>query len=432
MIIDHGGSRKKYIPREYRRVDSRRCAGYFGIVRILVYSFYFPPHGGPGALRPVKFMRYGTRHGLEFAVVASAPGDYNVRDESLLEEIPPGTLVLRTPEGADPLKFIRDRKPKGIHAPKSDYFFLPDNKIWWIRPAHRLGVLAEFEPDIVWATCPPYSAALAARRTARELGVPLALDFRDPWTRNPNRPKLPPPHRAFNRYLARKTLRSADLVTGVYRAIVDEVRELAPEVRVAHLPNGYDSADFPDELPSPEPGNTLELFYLGTIYPGLNYPLPNLEALAERQNVKLTVAGRYPECFRDHISRLGISERVNLLGYLPRKEALERAAGADALLLYIDGRPLNAGQITSKSYEYLGLERPILAAVPPGGAAEELLGNYETARIIPPGSAKEAGAALDKLLEPKRNGNLPSGDRPPELSREALTEKWIMLLRELL
>jgi len=395
-------------------------------MKILAFSFYFPPHGGPGAIRPLKMLKYASAMGVEATVIAAAESDYNVHDETLLDEIPDSIEVLRTPPDIDPLRFIRRRAPGRIHAPASDYFFLPDNKRWWIRPAARLGAMALPDADIVWATCPPYSAAIAAKRTAEELGVPLALDFRDSWTENPIRPRLPQPHRAINRHIARKTVRRAALITGVYDAICNEMRRFAPDSRIEYLPNGYPPEDF-DGLNFASDTDSLTLFYLGTIYPNIRYPWPILEAIAEVPGVRLRVAGRYPDRLIDDIERLGLNDRVELLGFLPHRKALQVGASSDVSLLYIDPRPGGGGLTTCKAYEYIGLGKPILAALP-DGEAESLLRGIENATIIPPEDKKAAISALIELSNKYKNSELTRIEPNSEFSRRKQAEKWAGLL----
>lgn len=398
-------------------------------MKALVYSFYFPPHGGPGAIRPLKMLKYASELGLEGTVICAAEGDYNVRDDSLTVEIPASFEVLRTPERLDPLSFIRKRKPGAIHAPISDYFVLPDNKIWWIRPASKLGVMAAPSADFVWATCPPYSTAMAARRAADALGLPLILDFRDSWTENPIRPKLPLPHRIVNRRLARKTVRRADLITGVYDAICDEMRRFAPEVRVEYIPNGYAPEDF-DGLDFSRKNDELTLFYLGTIYPDIRYPWPVLEAMAETPGVRLRIAGRYPQRLSEDIARLGLGDRIDLLGFLPHREALQVGAEADVSLLYIDPRPGGKGLTTCKAYEYIGLGNPILACLP-DGEARELLEDIPNAHLIAPEDVQSATMALADLKAKFSTNalqrNIPTG----RYSRKKQAEEWFGMVREI-
>ncbi|HDR90687.1 MAG TPA: hypothetical protein ENN75_00405 [candidate division Zixibacteria bacterium] len=398
-------------------------------MKALVYSFYFPPHGGPGAIRPLKMLKYASEQGLEGTVICAAEGDYNVRDDSLTVEIPASFEVLRTPERLDPLSFIRKRKPGAIHAPISDYFVLPDNKIWWIRPASKLGVMALPSADFVWATCPPYSAAMAARRAADALNLPLILDFRDSWTENPMRPKLPLPHRLVNRRLARKTIRRADLITGVNDAICDEIRRFAPKSPVACIPNGYAPEDF-EGLDFAEKNDELTLFYLGTIYPDIRYPWPVLEAMAEVPGVRLRVAGRYPQRLTDDIARLGLGDRIDLLGFLPHREALQVGADSDISLLYIDPRPGGRGLTTCKAYEYIGLGNPILGFLPEGEAMD-LLRDIPNAIIIAP---EDKGAAMTSLIELKETfaanalvKHIPTG----RYSRKNQAEEWFEMVREI-
>ncbi len=398
-------------------------------MKILAFSFYFPPHGGPGALRPLKMLKYAAPLGAEGVVVAAAEGDYSVRDASLEAEIPSEFMVVRTPPGNDPLRFFRRRMGGVIHAPKSDYLFLPDNKIWWINLASRLGVKALPNADIVWATCPPFSAALAARRAAMELRVPLVLDFRDSWTRNPNRPPLPFFHRAVNRMLATKAINSASAVTCVYKSIGREIEGLVPGKAFEVIPNGYDPEDMPPRFTATDSVDILSICYLGTIYPDLNYILPFLLAMKEVPEIKLSIVGRYPDKLKHDVSRFGLSKRVEFIDYREHRQALAIAGLADALLLYIDNRPLNLGQITSKTYEYMGLGKPILACIPRGGEADELLKSYSGGIRVTTECIGAIAQALQDLLDAKRTGTLSSPTPPPEFDRSALAERWFKLMQ---
>jgi len=401
-------------------------------MRVLAFSFYFPPHGGPGSIRPLKMLKYGSRLGLEGTVIAASESDYSICDDSLLGEVPSSFEIVRTPTGLDPLGFLRRARPGLIHAPKSDYIFLPDNKTWWVNPAVYLGTQLEPRADIIWATCPPYSAGTAAMIAARELGVPLVLDFRDSWTRNPNRPRLTFIHRLINRAKARRVVSSASLVTCVYEAICTEMSELAPGTDVVHLSNGYDPEDQPAKRPKEIRGDKLRLFYLGTIYPNLNYPLPVLEAMLGLPEVSLCIAGRYPTRLLMDIERLGIGEQVELLGYLPHRESLERASAADLMLLYIDSRPLNRGQITSKTYEYLGLGKAILACVPDNGEAAALLEGYCGAFLADPCNTDRIYGILEEILDRKMSGNLPVTEPREEHSRSFIARQWVDLLYDVI
>ncbi len=397
-------------------------------MKALVYSFYFPPHGGPGAIRPLKMLKYASALGLEGTVITAAEGDYNVRDDSLAAEVPESFEVLRTPARLDPLSFIRKRKPGAIHAPISDYFVLPDNKVWWIRPASRLGIMATDDADFVWATCPPYSAAIAAKRAAEALGLPLVLDFRDSWTENPIRPRLPLPHRLVNRGLARRTVRGAALISGVYEAICDEMRRFAPKSQIICIPNGYAPEDF-EGLDFSRENDELTLFYLGTIFSDIRYPWPVLEAMAEVPGIRLRVAGRYPQRFLDDIARLGLTERVELLGFLPHREALQAGADSDVSLLYIDPRPGGGGLTTCKAYEYIGLGNPILAFLP-DGEAKDLLIDVSNATMILPENKDYAKIALIELKDRFAAKSLGRITPTGRYSRKNQAEEWFGHIKE--
>jgi len=208
------------------------------------------------------------------------------------------------------------------------------------------------------------------------------------------------------------------------------MRGLAPGARIELLPNGYDLSDNPTELPTADRNAPLKIFYLGTIYPGLNYPHSFLKAFAKLENTTFTVAGRYPEDLKKDIARLGIENRVALLGYLSREEALRAARNSDIMLLYIDSRPLNLGQITSKTYEYLGLGKPILACLPLFREAAGLLKKYPTHYIVNPDDEKAMEEKIGELIRLKRENKIPKNTPPQEFDRKYIAEKWIGFIRQ--
>jgi len=400
-------------------------------MRILVYSFYFPPHGGPGSLRPVKLLKYMSENNLQGTIVSCSLEDYSIFDKSLMSEIPQNFDIIRTPRKANPFRFIKNSASSGIHSPRSDYLFLPDNKIWWVRKAVEMGIRAEPHADLVWATCPPFSAAIAAKNAAVRLDVPLALDFRDSWLKNPNRPRLTAIHRAINRKKARECVQRASLVTCVYDAIRNEVRELTQNSKIELIPNGYDPQDFENIHTATHSENHLKIFYLGTLYSSFNYPLPILRAMAELKNITLEIVGRYSDRLLEDTKKLGIEDRIILNDFMPHRDALKKAAQADVMLLFVDKRLYSDGQITSKAYEYIGLGKPIIACVPIGGEADILMRNIDNAVTIDTDDESTIIEVLRKFSLKKETRNLQNITPSQKYSRKVHAQKLWDLFREI-
>ena len=204
-------------------------------------------------------------------------------------------------------------------------------------------------------------------------------EFRDGWCFEPLRPAFPTAAQRFlDRWLERRVVQTADMVIGVTRPISDDL-ELRLGVKAAYIPNGWDPAAAPDEVPPPDAirrSGVVTLVHTGALSGGWGRdPRPLLQALqivrseSEITPVRLVHAGRLTTDDRELIDRFGAAGAVECLGVLPRAVALASQRAADALVL-ITSR--NTSEATSKLYEYIAAGRPIVA----------LAENNEAARIV--------------------------------------------------
>ncbi|HET9235040.1 MAG TPA: glycosyltransferase, partial [Candidatus Eisenbacteria bacterium] len=237
--------------------------------RVLVVSYYFPPSGGPGVQRILKFVKYLPEFGFDPAVLTVAGGDYPARDESLVDEIPNGVAVLRTriPEPYSLYRKLTGKqkgsavdvnvnRPRGQRLPVSEriaewvrgMLFVPDARVGWLvtglEPgrdfARRLGT------DIVYSSSPPYTCALLGRAIARGAGVPWVPELRDPWTEFLSAPRRPEPARTFERRLERGIYRDAPRLVVAWPGIAADLQAKYPSEdtsKVRLIPNGYDPED---------------------------------------------------------------------------------------------------------------------------------------------------------------------------------------------
>ena len=260
--------------------------------------------------------------------------------------------------------------------------FFPDEEVLWLPGAVRAGVRAHQGRPVaaIFSSSPPITSHLAAGRVAKRIGVPWVADFRDPWIGNAFARPLPAPYRAIQRRLERSIVEGATRVVLATERMRVQYADRYPEQadRFVHLPNGYDLADLeaePRGNGSPTETGAFRIVYAGSVYGEreLTIFLDGVEVLLARRPELRTVLRvefvGWLSAANEAIARHrlpSLDPVVRHVGFVPRAEAIARQRSADAglvLLSDIGDRSLFA---TSKLYEYLGLDLPVLAVVPQG------------------------------------------------------------------
>jgi glycosyltransferase involved in cell wall biosynthesis len=369
--------------------------------RVLVVSYYFPPSGGPGVQRILKFVKYLPDFGFDPAVLTVAEGDYPARDESLLDEIPAGVPVLRTriPEPYGLYRRLTGKKkgsavdvnvnrPRGQRVPASErlaewvrgMFFVPDARVGWLLTGVRPGIefARRIRADIVYSSSPPYTCALLGRAIAQGAGIPWVPELRDPWTEFLSAPRRPEPARAFDRRLERGVYHDAPRLVIAWSGIGADLRRKYPEEdpsKFRLVPNGYDLEDMSGVEPVQNPRFTM--VYTGSLY-GVRNPETFLEAIGrllargdlDPDRVRIRFIGRFGEEVRTMFRNPDVAPVVEERGYLPHADSVAELLGAHALLLVVDDVPGSEHIVPGKVFEYLGARRPILAVGPEGDVAQ--------------------------------------------------------------
>jgi glycosyltransferase involved in cell wall biosynthesis len=227
----------------------------------------------------------------------------------------------------------------------------------------------------------------------------------------------------------------ADAIVAAADAIADEARALSPRGPVVTIANGCDFDDFAGL--AYERADRFRLTHAGSFF-GRRDPKPFLRALAESglEDVVVRFVGDFRSEDREFAESLGVLDRVELPGYVTRRRSLELQRNSDALLLLIpDAGGRGRGVLSGKVFEYLAAERPILAAVPPDGAAAALIRDAGAGVVAAPDDVAALREALADLHGRWRDGKLAGTPLSPEwrtkLSRNARVEELAELLGSL-
>ena len=316
---------------------------------------------------------------------------------------------------------------------------VPDENVPWstiatpfaIRLVRREGI------DVVLTTSPPPSLHLLGATVKRTTGAAWVADLRDPLTSHPHR-------RGYESRLARVkestvggvgrlVASQADAIVAASEPIAEEMRALEPKGKVVTIANGCDFDDFASL--EHHTSDRLRITHAGHFH-GKRDPRPFLRALAESglDDVVVRFAGDFRVADREYAEALGLGDRVELLGEVSRRRSLELQRDSDVLLLLI---PESGGRgkdvLTGKIYEYLAAERPILAAVPPDGAAAQLVREAGAGVVVPSDDVEGLRDALLDLHRQWQEGRLDGTPLSPELrarlSRGSRVEELADVLR---
>jgi glycosyltransferase involved in cell wall biosynthesis len=411
-------------------------------VKVLLVTMYFPPAGGGGVQRPLKLAQYLPALGIETHVLAPDDPKWVHRDPEL--RIPTQAWVHRVhyvgPKARKPAEELHgtDGLERAlVHARgAARRLLVPDASVTWnltaipaaIRIARREAV------DVVITTSPPGSVHFVGAAVKKAAGARWLADLRDPLIANPHRRADTPATRAkqaANAGLARLVARQADAISCVSDAIADEVRTLDPRGVVRTIANGCDFDDFAGLEYTP--AARFRITHAGSFF-GKRDPRPFLQALQESGlDAVARFVGDFRSADREWAEVLGLGDRLELVPYAPRAASLRLQRDSEALLLLVpEAGGRGRGVLSGKVFEYLAAGRPILAAVPPDGAAAELIRETGAGVVVAPEDVAGMRSALEGLHERFLDGGLPSVELSEEdrhgLSRQARVEETAELL----
>jgi glycosyltransferase involved in cell wall biosynthesis len=424
--------------------------------RVLIISYYFPPMGMGGVQRATKFAKYLPSFGWKPFVLTVKDVEYLAKDPSLLEELPLEVEVVRT-GSFDPLRisfilksFFKKRQPKNKSVTKntlgksklSSWLFFPDNKIGWIPFALFAGLklVREEKIDLIFTTSPPPSLHLVGYLLKLLTGKPWVADFRDPWIGFHYEDYPTPFHLWLKNRLSGLITQNAKAIVSINEKITQRFLSLYPFIQnIQTVPNGYDESDF--NLPPSMKTESFIIAYLGTFSPdhdpepfllGLKSLLDERKVLKEK--IKFIHIGLCIGMDLDGmIKKYGLSGVVERRGYLPHKEALAQLQDASAFLLTTSPSPEAEMISTSKLFEYIPLKKPILAIVPPDGAASQVVSLLNLGKVISPAELAEIKRQLLSFFSDWEKGNLSldvDEGKIKMFSREFLTSRLASLFDE--
>ena len=435
--------------------------------RVLIITYYWPPSGGSGVQRWLKFSKYLPEYGWQPVVYTPSNPELPARDESLLSEIPIQAEILEQPikepyavyrkwmgrsskqPVVNPL-VSRDKKTwkEKVSLLIRANLFVPDPRILWVKPSisYLTDYLKEYPVDAIVSTGPPHSMHLIARGIKREFPwIPWIADFRDPWTRIfyfKHLPMMPGILRRHRRMEA-SILKMADEVVVVsqqmqkeYQQVITQ-RRLGQRDKVQVITNGYDEADFVGHQNPLEKG--FHILHTGLLSEDGN-PEVCWEVLGNRYRrdpdfrrlLRITLIGKTDAAVLASIRRNGLENALTDLGYLPHNLISAYQRNAALLLLPLRKEPEAKGILTGKFFEYLAAQRPIMAFGPCDGDVAAILKTTGSGKIFDWSDREGVSHAIHLLFTAFQNGEptpwIADPDTIRQYSRKELTHRMVELL----
>lgn len=365
--------------------------------KVLVITYYWPPAGGPGVQRWLKFVKYLRDFDVEPVLYIPENPHYPLIDNTFLKDIPNDLVIYKHPikEPYRLASFFSSKKTKrissGIIQSKDQSFiekmflwvrgnlFIPDARKFWVKPSvnYLRGVLEKEGIDTIITTGPPHSVHLIGYYLKQTKAVNWIADFRDPWTTIGYHKKLKLTSSAKRKHklLESKVLKSADKII-VTSATTKKEFEQITEQPIKVITNGYDS-----EISSTQKlDEKFTISHIGSMLTGRN-PVKLWQVLSDllknnidfKNALHLQFIGVISDDVLQSLNDFGLQTHFKVVGYVSHEKALEFQKTSQILLLVEIDSLDTIGIIPGKLFEYMAAKRPILGVGPK---------NWEVADIV--------------------------------------------------
>lgn len=421
---------------------------------VLFIVYYFPPMGGSGVQRPLKFIKYLRDYGWNPIVICPEPGAYQFFDSSLeaeLKMIDPE--IIRIKANTPFHKFGGTQRKTGLISGKvakilrsiSTKIYFPDNKKGWIKPAVEMGlnIIKEKDIKLIFSTAPPFSNHIIAQKLADKTGIPYIVDYRDLFVGNHFNANANAKYQSKKNDVERKWLMKSSGVTVLDKFAKKHLNKVYKSLELNYkiIPHGYDHQDFinPQKSIIDYKEKKLNFMYSGLFYEE-NQPDIFLKGLKKaflkipdlRNCMHLHFQGGIDKRIQKLIKELGIEANVTTYGYVNHDLSISNLLKADVLWM-ISNFAENLKQIKSgKLFEYIGTKKPILGLLH-DGAATELLNKYGAGFTASPTDENAVSKQIEVIFQLWKSGNLPSGNQDiiKEFDRNKITSELALFFDEI-
>ncbi|WP_435415734.1 glycosyltransferase family 4 protein [Polaribacter aestuariivivens] len=420
-------------------------------MKVLIITYYWPPAGGSGVQRWLKFVKYLQDFDIEPIVYTVDNENYPKEDTSLINEIPKGITVLKQPIW-NPQNTLfwkkKSQKKEGVSNLSNNKIlsfirgnvFIPDPKIFWVKPSVKFlqNYLLENNIDVIISSGPPHSMHLIAQKLRAKNNVKWIADFRDPWTdlyytKDFNQGKFA---LKKNKKLEKEVLNKADCILTVSNSLKKVFEKNSTNVNV--ITNGFD-----DEVLLEKPialDNKFTISYIGLL-PKQSNPKLLFKVLQKllkeneelKNDLQLNFIGDISEDVKNEIQKYNLESLSIFKGYVSHQEAILYQKKSQVLLLLIPNVPNNEGILTGKLFEYLTAKRPILAIGNENSDLSKILKDTNAGIVVNYENEKKLTTEILRLYEKYKSGKLEvNPENIQQYHRKELTGKLAKIIKKII
>ena len=425
--------------------------------KILIITYYWPPAGGPGVQRWLKFAKYLPDFGWKPIIYTPENPSYPLLDESLIKDVPKDIEMVKT-KIWEPYQLAEklNKSNKKFKAGQFDVgknqswksklsiwvrgnFFIPDARVFWVKPSTTFleKYLTENKIDVVVTSGPPHSMHLIGLNLKKKLpNLKWIADFRDPWTEISyyKHLKLTKSSDQKHRFLESEVFKNADITLATSYADAENFRKNG--ANAVCITNGFDESDNTKTLLLSDSQTRFTISYIGVLeqlrnpenlWKVLNDLVKNNSDFAEKFSLKFV--GRVDDKILENLENLSLKNHIQNLGYLPHGMAVEEMSKTSLLLITNFPSEASKGIIPGKIFEYLATGKQILSFGPKDADVSRILDETNAGQHFSYDDSEKLKQFILEKFELWKTGNL--GDNTENIeqfSRKNLTQKLSEIL----
>ena len=422
--------------------------------KILIISYYWPPAGGPGVQRWLKFAKYLPEFNISPVLFVPENANYPINDNSLKSEVSKDLEIIKLPifelsNFFPSLKSLNSIRSGNISKNKNQSilqkvvffirgnFFIPDMKIFWKRNSVNFlkNYLSENNIETIITTGPPHSIHLIGLELKRKLNINWISDFRDPWVNLNylNRFHLLPFVKEYHKKLRDKVINNSDAVIVTSKRLKDLYSEINSSI--FQVTNGYDY-----NKPVIKLDKKFSISHVGSLYNERNpeFLWDIIDELSEnlqgfKKDLQINLIGNNNKKIKQNLSKRVFNDCVVCYDYVEHKKAIEFMCSSQVLLMLEVDDDESSYAIPGKLFDYLNSNRPIISIGPEQSEVREILSNTGSGKFFNYKDYNSLKLYIEKLYENYVN-NLSISDNNYNIdnyNRKNLTSKLVEVINKI-
>jgi len=421
-------------------------------LKVLIITYYWPPSGGSGVQRWLKFVKYLQDSGIEPVVYTVENPKYPIIDTSLIDDVPKNVKILRQPiwEPNNLLSIFKRKKTiqsAGFLNSNPSFFgkimqyiranyFIPDARKYWIKPSVKYlkGYLSEHNVDAIITSGPPHSLHLIGLELKKQLSIKWISDFRDPWIDIDYFHQLPLTKKSkeMHQQLEEEVVKNSDAVLVVGNNMKENFKKYISNIHV--LTNGFDTITSDEKIML---DTSFSITHIGMMNADRNSKI-FWKILSEicsenidfKQDLEIKLIGKIADEVVENLEVYPL-KNIKRIGYVSHQKVAEYQQKSQVLLLTVNNVPSAKGIITGKIFEYLHAKRPILAIGPTDGDLAEIIRKTNAGVIVNFDDEKQLKKEILSLYRAFKEGDLMSNSKNiQQYHRKKLAKKLTKIIKE--